>query len=137
MAFVLPNFNLTVNIWRAGSGYGINPPDVVTVGNLTPGKRVLQSPLLVSLPIGPTHQYNLGIIMELLLPAGTDIQPFNPVAGGTGADAVEAPAGSGKYYMVLAVDDVGKGFANEHVLALMVRATPGAQLLVGNSDTPP
>lgn len=52
----------------------------------------------------------------LLLPPLTDIQDcFN--AGGP--DTVEAPAGSGRFYLVDMVDDLGKGFANEHRFALM------------------
>jgi hypothetical protein len=34
------------------------------------------------------------------------------------ADTVEVPAGSGRYYAILAVDDVARGFENEYRLAL-------------------
>jgi hypothetical protein len=49
--------------------------------------------------------------MSLLLPKGTDIRgPQDSVA----ADNVEVPAFSGRWYRVVAVDDVGKGFSNEY-----------------------
>lgn len=49
--------------------------------------------------------------MNLLLPAGTDIR--GPQDTGF-ADSVEVPAGSARWYGVYFVDDIGKGFANEH-----------------------
>jgi hypothetical protein len=33
---------------------------------------------------------------------------------------VEVPSGSGRYYVVVAVDDVGRGFLNEHRYALVL-----------------
>lgn len=53
---------------------------------------------------------------QLLLPAGTDVRD-----GSTGgeADIIEVPAGSGRWYSVMSVDDMGKGFPNEHRFALL------------------
>lgn len=57
------------------------------------------------------------MLMELLLPAGTDVRaPWN--AGKP--DLVECPAGSGRFYAVAWVDDIGKNFPNEHRIAWLV-----------------
>jgi hypothetical protein len=39
-------------------------------------------------------------------------------AGGVGGDYVEVPAGTGRWYQVVAVDDVAKGFTNEYRMAV-------------------
>lgn len=61
--------------------------------------------------------------MGIALPALTDVAsarglpfPFN--------DLIECPQGSGRFYEVLFVDDVGKGFANEHRIALVSKVLP-------------
>ena len=53
--------------------------------------------------------------MWLLLPALTDIRSVVtfPGGGGSKCDIVECPLGSGRFYLVISVDDVGKGFGNE------------------------
>jgi len=49
--------------------------------------------------------------MNLLVPKLVDVRgPQDTVS----ADLVEVPAGSGRWYVVVAVDDIGKGFSNEH-----------------------
>lgn len=53
--------------------------------------------------------------MALLVPRGSDIRPGLGFWGTP--DTVECPAGSGRYYDVLCVDDVARGFANEYRLA--------------------
>lgn len=54
--------------------------------------------------------------IDLLLPKLTDIRgPQDD----TSADVVECPAGSGRWYFVVAVDDVAKGFSNEYRLAVL------------------
>jgi hypothetical protein len=113
MAFVVPQMPLAVNIWRtrtAGGAYGA--PDVVTVGNLSPGKRVFATLLLQT-----AGGNNNPLPVELLLPKGTDIRArWN----NTLPDTCEVPAGSLRFYDVLWVDDVGKGFANEYRIALIL-----------------
>lgn len=119
MAFRLPNFNLPVNIWRA-TNFNVGPPDVVTVGNLSPGRFVSQSgdnPDL--LPVGNVVGY-----MVLRLPALTDIRDGQR-GGIVDRDFAEVPAGSQRYYVVWQVDDVAKGFANEYRFALLVKAQAG------------
>lgn len=108
----LPVFNLTVNIWRNQSDVGVHPPDVVTLGNLAWGRRV-------NVPaVGAADAYG---VMTLLLPALTDIRD-NPLSPAN-ADFVEVPAGSGRIYGVIVVDDMGKGFANEHRAAVIQKTS--------------
>lgn len=60
--------------------------------------------------------------MTLLLPKQADVRgPQDAVS----SDMVECPAGSGRWYYVIAVDDIGKGFQNEHRAAMM-RALDGS-----------
>jgi hypothetical protein len=111
MPFVLPQFPLAINIWRlAGVGGNYAIPDVKTVGNLTPGRRVFLSQ--ATAPSIATYSF----FMELLLPKLTDIRPS---WNGQGPDIVEVPDGSLRFYRVFWVDDIGKGFANEHRFAVL------------------
>ena len=123
MAFVLPTFNLSVSVWRVlGVGGTYASPDLSVMANLSPGKRVMFQGLMIgpNEPIAP---------MELLLPAFTDIRSrWNNVE----RDLVEAPSGSNRFYEVTQVDDIGKGFANEHRIAWIQYLCLGAQSL-----TPP
>jgi hypothetical protein len=108
MAYTLPVFNVSVNIWHSATYIGnfptvIPPPDLVVTCNLALGKR-MNNPV--------------GMNMWLLLPAATDIRDgVKAVTTHPFGDIVEAPAGSGRYYFVVNVDDAGKGFANEHRVA--------------------
>lgn len=115
MAFRVPAMPLVCNIWRIGN-YNffvdpqVLPPDLVVACNLAPGHRS-----------NPTQPYDptIGGFIDgrfysyLLLPKGTDIRfAFGNIS--QLADAVECPAGSGRYYIVIWVEDVAKGFANEY-----------------------
>lgn len=62
------------------------------------------------------------ICMCLLLPPITDIRGMQDVSGFV--DVVEVPQGTGRWYGVAVVDDVGKGYPNEHRTALLL-ALPG------------
>lgn len=108
MAFTLPTFNLSVNIWRGPVTVFPPPggPALTVLCNLTPGRRVI-------LEAGTT-----GIPTFILLPALTDIRSARSGV----ADAVEVPAGTGRYYTVLWVDDVAKGFENEHRIAALTQS---------------
>jgi hypothetical protein len=102
MSFVLPTFNLVCKVWSLGSPPP-NPPRIASLAcNLAFGKRV-QNP-------GPTV-FN-AITPLLLVPAGSDLRwIINGIGNG---DIVECPAGTGRYYSVACVEDIGKGFPNEH-----------------------
>lgn len=113
MPYTLPTFNLAVNIWRPGAPPPA-PPALVTIGNLAHSRRE-HGELLVPPAPGYIHAFN----MWLLLPALTDVR--DPFANGGAGDLVECPAGSGRMYAVLAVDDAAKGFANEHRVAVLLK----------------
>lgn len=114
MAYTVPAFNLSVNIWHgyvtATQTYAA--PDLNVLGNLTPGRRGF-------MPLAHITGLTYSVFpMELLLPALTDIRPEQK-AGMVTADLVECPAGSLRFYFVAYVDDIGKGFSNEHRFALL------------------
>jgi len=109
MPYVIPAMPLVVNVWRNGNPT-TNPPDVITIGNLSPGKRVF----LGYNPIRVGAQSQL--LMELLIPPRIDVRGPNNAGG---ADVVECPAGTARFYEVVFVDDIGKGFPNEHRLVIM------------------
>jgi hypothetical protein len=101
MPFVQPDFNINVAFWRFGRPTS-SLPDVVTIGNLSPGRLVtLDSPLFE---------------MFIRLPKGTDVQDFKNSVGG---DTCECPFTSGRFYTVQFVDDIGGGFTNEHRVAVL------------------
>lgn len=110
MAFTLPEFNLTCNIWRNPLRFGIDPPDVTSECNLAYGRRT-------ALPNALWPANEDGAVMQLLLPAGTDVRDLKC---SNNLDGVEVPAGSGRLYLAIDVDDAGKGFDNEHRIALLV-----------------
>jgi hypothetical protein len=118
MAFALPNFNLQVNIYRHGNRPP-SAPDLTVTGALLFPRSVAYYLCTFSEPGVQTVQCNLG--MFLLLPKGTDIRSQNAPAG---RDYAEVPAGSGRYYAVYMVDDVGKGYATEYRRAIVVMCAP-------------
>jgi hypothetical protein len=101
MPFVLPQFNVNVAFWRFGRATSLLP-DVVTIGNLSPGRLVT-----LDTPLGD---------MYLRLPKGTDVQDAK---NGLGVDTCECPFTSGRFYTVQFVDDIGGGFTNEHRVAVL------------------
>lgn len=108
MSFSPPTFNIRCNIWH----FPHVPPaahDLQSPCNLQLGRR--NQPISLE-----TFQND----MSLLLPAGTDLRSFNNYGNGT--DIVEVPAGTGRFYTVIGVDDGGKGFPNEFRFGL-IRAT--------------
>lgn len=119
MSFSVPSMPLNCNIWRNANGPPA-PADVTENCNLAWGRRTssLQG---IEDPQGEPF-------MSLLLPAGTDIQSAKC---GAGNDWVECPAGTGRFYTCIGVDDIGKGFSNEHRAAVLVATTN-----FGNWPTP-
>jgi len=111
MSFELPTFNLPVDIYTGP--WLTKTLRVSTVGNLAYSKRIA----LESGGLDPTSPTSSAVtVMQLLLPPLTDVRDrYN----GGPYDVVEAPSGSGRWYCVLGVDDIGKGFANEHRCALV------------------
>src|SRR5205809_1328138 len=101
MAYKIPAFPTTMNIWRYGNAPPF-APDVVSAAQLTPGRRSI-TPY-----VGQPANVNVPAVMHALMPIGTDIRDGKAAAG---PDTCEAPAGSGRMYNVQFVDDIGLGFA--------------------------
>jgi len=111
VSFKPPNFNLTCNIWRNSAGILTMPPaGPPALANQPCQLRIVWSGCWAGSTLGAP-------VVLLLLPALTDVRPLQP--GGIRADAVECPAGSGRFYSVTGVDDQHKGFPNEYRFATM------------------
>lgn len=119
MAYRLPSFNLVCNISQAGNA--AYPPSVKptmpyrlsgVACSLVYGQRVNMIDGFTA-----TSSAISALSMCLLLPALTDIRSAQNNAGRL--DCVECPAGSGRWYWVQAVDDIAKGWPNEHRTALL------------------
>jgi len=119
MSFTLPTFPLAVNIYRLASRPP-GAPAVITVGNLCAGTRV-QAALANVLAATIGTEYVAEVFAYLLLPQATDVRGMNSVAG---HDWIEVPAGTGTYWAVGWVYDAGKGFANEHRVAVITQVAP-------------
>jgi len=112
MAYRLPEFNLDVDIY---SGPWLTRVlRVETVGNLSWGHRQHW----VDSNAGNVQQGRYTPWMNVLLPALTDVRPGLHTEFG---DSMEIPSGSGRWYGVFAVDDIGKGFDNEHRCAVVTQ----------------
>jgi len=104
MSYSLPTFNLTCNVWRNGNAT-TNPPDLTPACNLTFGRITSPSAGITNGVLVPSNY------MFLMVPKLTDIRDHFCASD---TDTVEVPAGSGRFYNVATVDDIGKGFQNEH-----------------------
>jgi hypothetical protein len=109
MAFALPNFNILCDIyrgpWLTRTIAGANTPC-----NLAFSRRG-QIPSSF-----PATSDEWSPVMSLLLPPLTDVRSL--ACSGV-EDVIECPSGSGRWYQVGGVDDIGKGFPNEHRCALL------------------
>lgn len=113
MAFVVPAMPLTVGIYNGpyvGRVFRLFSP-----ANLSTGRASRSSAF-----DDTGFPGILGTDRNLLLPSGTDIRDF---ACGLSYpyDIVEVPDGSGRWYAVGMVDDVGKGFPNEYRMAYLTK----------------
>lgn len=132
MSFRLPQFPLTVNVWRFGNAT-TNPPDVVLNANLVAGRRSADGDSVivpaVASPILPEW---------LLIPWGSDIRGDVDTSGSP--DTVEVAAGDGLYYTVHYVQRVAYGFGNQHLRATitlqnsLVPPSSGELLLEDGTD---
>jgi hypothetical protein len=107
MAFTVPEFPLDVNVFTGP--WLTRVFRLLCPGNLTWGKRGQVLPIDDS---GP-ERTTFSPMMVLLVPALTDLRG-KLTGDGSAGDVVEIPAGSGRWYGVAGVDDIGKGFDNEH-----------------------
>lgn len=115
MSFSIPAFNLDVNIYD----FHTTPMPPVALrgtclGNLATGRvsRVVEWEARTN-----ASPRSLAMSSCLLVPKLTDIRDA-ACAGGEG-DLLEVPAGSGRIYWVTYVEDIGKGFDNEHRMVIM------------------
>lgn len=124
MPFVVPNFNLLCNI-GSGTGAGVFPrPPFVSVRLANQECALVYGRRVNAAFSGDADSGGPSVFqMNLLLPMGTDIRGVQDSSGSV--DLVECPAGSGRWYSVSSVDDVGKGYANEHRTAGLA-AVPGS-----------
>lgn len=126
--FILPTFNLTCNIWRYTLNPRTDPPTIAgQVCNLQFGHKNSWGPVESFVPNTSHTAFNNNIAnyamaRNLLLPVHTDIRPawYGGVVNVGQGDFVEVPAGSGRFYGTMDVDDVAKGFTNEYRVALLV-----------------
>lgn len=134
VAYRIPVFNLNVNIWRNSNVVG-NPPDVTATCNLAAGERS-QGLIPYTDQLNAAHQtaayFRSAAIMTVLLPKRTDVRPPGMQFPGISGDLIEIPAGSGVYYVVLGVGDIGRGFQNEHRFAVVVMLTGAWMAITAN-----
>jgi len=114
MAFTLPTFNLVCGLFAGPWPVGASrlTPDC----NLAMGRRSqVQYPSL-----GDPGESSASVYVLLLLPAFTDVRSR---VLSNDADFVEVPLGSGRWYRVEWVEDIGKGFDNEHRAAGLLQVS--------------
>jgi len=129
VSFTLPTFNLVCDIYTGPwLSKALRSPGVQC--NLAFGKRVNGFPTFDT----AGDQLAASFEMYLLLPAGTDVR--SKIISGQG-DIIDVPAGSSRWYGVFAVDDVGKGFANEHRVADLVQISKFLNATTYAGLTPP
>lgn len=138
MGYRVPSFPLNVNLWSSTSVVS-DPPDRTCMGNLSPGRRVMLA-VQPNLDQSSTAHFlaslrSMTVLMELMVPAGTDIEGWTGLTNN--ADCAEVPAGSGVYYAVHHVCDVAKGFSNEYRMAVLVLLTSQWRLNYGDQWSTP
>lgn len=128
MAYTLPEFNIQVDVYSVTGGVKTFRERVV--GNLAMGKRHAWAFGAGSIGSGVA-----GLAPVLLLPPLTDVRDKSCTLE---PDVVDCPAESGRWYVVSAVDDIGKGFDNEHRCATLSKVYdfPGVGVDVPNWPIP-
>jgi hypothetical protein len=110
VSFVVPEMPIFCDIWTGPWATKVLRHAGVAC-NQAIGKRM-------SFPDFAVYTNAVNGFVTLLLPAHTDVR--DP-ASSTGYDVVEVGAGSGRWYMVGYVDDVGRGFSNLHRMAYCIK----------------
>lgn len=122
MGFRTPSFILLCRFWSRSAV----PAGPVITANLGPPRLTgvhcqLRAPGKLSTAQDELNYWIFGC--ELLLPAGTDVRDnfsWDGVAMNK-PDLVEVPEGSERYYTIVQVDDVAKGFPNEYRFAMVFK----------------
>jgi len=114
--YTVPDFNLAVNHLRLSAPYDFSTGVSLSsfMANLRAFGRFPRPGF--NAPVNSGSGYDA---MTLLCPASTDIRDHH--CTGQPIDMIEAPAGSGRWYVVFSVDDVGKGFSNEYRYASLMK----------------
>jgi hypothetical protein len=107
----VPTFNVTCNVFTgtatvAPPGPGVEPRVPALPCQLTYGTRVNVVSTGGTAAAGVLVQ-----TMNLLVAKGSDLRGPQDVGN---PDVIEVPAGTGRWYTVCFVDDIGRGFSNEH-----------------------
>lgn len=111
--YVLPTFNLTCDIYDwVPRGDPLGVPRLTAPCNNALGRRVQ-----VSSTGGTGDPETPGLTLTVLFPALTDVRGGACYGAWEKGDILITPAGTGRIYLVTAVEDCGKGFANEHRVA--------------------
>lgn len=123
MGFRTPSFNLVCNIWtRSDAGPGPRTAAPAAPPRLSPACQLRAAGKQST---AQDDQKWWAFAAELLLPAGTDVRDDFTIDPGLAVadqpDLVEVPAGSGRWYTVVQVDDVAKGFPNEYRVAMIFK----------------
>jgi len=114
MAFRLPNFPLFCDVYDSAGPFTI-PTTTPRMPNVRCQLRYLKIPQVAN---GIPWQGQSSIL--LLVDPFTDIRMNQP---GQLPDWIECPPGTGRWYTVSSVDDIAKGFSNEHRAVAMVSRT--------------
>lgn len=117
MAFVVPQMPILIDIWDWDADPNMDAPRIADVAaNLVPGFRQWG----VSRPDVDDPEDQFLVARSLLLPYRTDIRGPECFGGDPGkGDRLRVPKDTLRFYRVLAVDDYGRGFANEHRVAII------------------
>jgi len=111
MAFSVPTFNLECNVYTGPWTTKVLRL-IALPCNLALGRRVqINGAAFFGFPDGAASP-------SLLVPALSDVRD---AGNATGQDIIEVPLGSGRWYEVNIVDDVGKGFSNEYRIVSMFK----------------
>lgn len=109
MAFSVPTFPLLCNLYRGPWTARVFADQLPC--NLAMGRRV-NTTWFDEVP----QSEATGVFFQLLVPALSDVRDLSNAIT---PDVVECPEGSGRWYGVSYVDDVGKGFPNEYRIAFI------------------
>lgn len=108
-----PQFPLLANVWHTGNPV-TDPPDLANI------KAELRA-TVTHRQVTSTLTLNRGNITRFIyFEKHTDVRAIWPSGFG---DVVELPAGSRRYYDIVDVEDVAKGFPNEFRIAAVTVTT--------------
>jgi hypothetical protein len=118
MAYTIPPMPVEFSIWRFSNWAGVvppvNPADITDNCNLTPGRR--------------EWTQSGGGVSYIIVSQALDIRFSEDLAftvlPAADPDLVEVPTGSGRYYVVYDVEQLGMGFPNWHQEAAIVKQGP-------------